>query len=126
MSKAEQNYGKTDGESLSIYNGIMRHKNFLYGREFEVVTDHMPLVSLYNHPTRPASTRVDRHRGKLRQFCFTVVYEPGNTSPADYSSRHPETAMEKDEEGVETEADEETILINRVEEVSVHTAVSVA
>ena len=83
LNKAEQNYGKTDGESLAILYGVKRHKNFLYGTDFEVVTDHKPLVSLYNYPTRPAPTRVERHRGKLRQFGFTVKYEPGDTSPAD-------------------------------------------
>ena len=58
LNKAEQNYGKTDGESLAILYWIKRHKNFLYGTDFEVVTDHKPLASLYNYPTRPAPTRV--------------------------------------------------------------------
>ena len=59
MSNAEMNYGKTEGESLSVYNGIKRYKDYLYGTDFEVVTDHLPLVSLYNNPTRPAPTRVE-------------------------------------------------------------------
>ena len=126
LSGPEKNYGKTEGESLAIYSGITRNKSYLYGTDFEVITDHMPLVSLYNFPTRPAPTRVERHRGKLRQFSFSVKYEPGQTSPADYSSRHPNTVNEKDDAGIETEADEETILINRVEEISDNTAVPLA
>jgi len=90
-----------------------------------MVTDHKPLVSLYNYPTRPAPTRVERHRGKLKQFGFTVKYEPEDTSPADYSSRHPEATTSEDTVGVETESDEETILINRVAEIRAQTAVSV-
>lgn len=54
MSQTEMGYGKTEGESLAIFSGIMRNKNYLYGTDFQVVTDHEPLVSLYNNPTRPA------------------------------------------------------------------------
>ena len=34
LTDAERNYGKTDGESVAIYNGIMRNKTFLYGTDF--------------------------------------------------------------------------------------------
>ena len=124
MSQTEMNYGKTEGESLAIFSGIMRLKNYLYGTDFEVVTDHKPLVPLYNHPTRPAPTRVERHRGKLRQFSFEVKYEPGSTSPADYGSRNPGNCSDRDKDTVEGEKDEETILINRINDISNSTAVS--
>ena len=94
LTEAERGYGKTEGESLAILSGIMANKEYLYGTKFEVVTDHKPLVSLYNSPNRPAPVRVDRHKGKLRNFRFKVVYEPGSTSPADYGSRHPNPARE--------------------------------
>ena len=124
LNEAEQNYGKTDGGSLAILYGVKKHRNFLYGTEFKVINDHTPLVSLYNNPARPAPTRVERHRGKLRQFGFTVKYEPRDTSPADYGSRHPKAATVEDKAGIETEADEEIILVNRVVEISTQTTVS--
>ena len=98
----------------------------MYGTNFEVVTDHKPLVPLYNFPSRPAPTRVERHRGKLRQFSFEVKYEPGSTSPADYGSRNPRKYSDCDNETMKNEKDEETILINRIKGISTSTAVSTA
>lgn len=74
LTEAERGYGKTEGESLAILSGIMANKEYLYGTKFEVVTDHKPLVSLYNAPNRPAPVRVDRHKGKLRHQTM-----PGST-----------------------------------------------
>ena len=121
LTEAERGYGKTEGESLAILSGIMANKAYLYGTKFEVVTDHKPLVSLYNAPNRPAPVRVDRHKGKLRNFRFKVVYEPGNTSLADYGSRHPNhareyTETERQEYGEEDIAEDEECTVNCLEE----------
>ena len=58
---AELGYGKVDGESLAIMSGMLSNRMYLYGMELEVVTDHQPLVSMYNNhggslPVRVAST----------------------------------------------------------------------
>jgi hypothetical protein len=89
LTKAEKGYGKVEGESLAVLTGIKTNSRFLYGTEFEIITDHMPLIPLYNNPTRPAPVRVERHRSKLRSFQFKLKYEPGKSLPCDYSSRHP-------------------------------------
>ena len=68
----------------------MMNKMYLYGTKFEVMTDHEPLVSLYNRPNKSAPVRVHRHISKLRAFHFTVKYIPGTKMPCDYGSRHPE------------------------------------
>lgn len=62
----------------------------------------------------------------MRQFSFEVKYEPGSTSPADYGSRNPEKCSDHDKGTVEDEKDEETILINRIQDISSSTAVSIA
>ena len=108
LTKAEVGYGKVEGESLSILVGIKRNSTYLYGIEFEVVTDHEPLIPLYNNPSRPAPVRGERHRGKLRSFRFKTVHQPGRVIPCDYASRHPPparsyTSQEKEELGVEEE-----------------------
>ena len=55
----------------------------------EVVTDHKPLIPIYNSATKPKQLRVNSHRTKLLPFQYTVVYEPGKQTPCDYGSRHP-------------------------------------
>ena len=89
LEKAEQNYGKIEGESLGVLWGVKIHAMYLYGTKFEVIVDHLPLVTLYNNPSKPAPSRVERHRSKLRCFNFSMKYEPGKTTPCDYGSRHP-------------------------------------
>ena len=89
LTPAEKNYGKTDGESLSVVHGVLSNKMYLYGIEFTVITDHLPLVSLYNSPNRPAPVRVAKHRSKLGAFAFKLEYDPGSTTPCDYGSKHP-------------------------------------
>ena len=54
-----------------------------------MVTDHKPLVNLYNNPRKQGPARVEHHRLKLQGYRFEVRYEKGETNPSDYNSRHP-------------------------------------
>ena len=92
LTKAETNYGKVDGESLAVASMIQINKMYLYGTEFEVVTDHQPLCALYNSAHKNLPTRVARHLSKLGGYTFKLTYEPGSTTPSDYASRHPSKA----------------------------------
>ena len=55
----------------------------------EVVTDHAPLLPVYNAPNKSKQFRVDWHRIKLLPFQYNIVYEPGKMTPCDYGSSHP-------------------------------------
>ena len=77
LTKAEKGYGKIEGESLPVLAGIKVNSMYLYGTEFEVVNDHMPVVTLYQ--ARPAPVRVEKHRSKLRSFRFRMIHQPGRT-----------------------------------------------
>ena len=66
---------------------------------------------MYNNHSKALPARVAKHRTKLRAFDFTVVYEPGTTTPSDYGSRHPPavrkyTELERETLGVETEEED--------------------
>ena len=89
LTDVERRYGQIERESLAIQYGCLRNEIYLLGRDFNVVTDHKPLVSLYNNPRRPGPFRVERMRLKLQGFRFKVLYRPGKLNPADYASRHP-------------------------------------
>ena len=120
LTSTEQRYSKVEGESLAVYSQIMTNRRYLYGIEFEVVVDHEPLVTLYNNKGSPLPVRVAKHVAKLRGFKFTVVYEPGTTTPCDYGSRHPPTKntysrQEKEALGVEEAEDDMEIIVNRVQ-----------
>ena len=91
------------------------NKMYTLGTHVEVVTDHKPLIPLYNNPTRPRNLRVDRHRTKLLPYRYTVIYEAGESSPCDYGSRHPpdHSPTKQDEEDWSIE-DDTDIHVNRI------------
>ena len=131
LKAAEMNYSKVEGESLAVLSGCMMNRQYLYGTKFEVVVDHKPLVPLYNSPNRPAPVRVDRHKSKLRAFSFKVVYEAGDTTPADYGSRHPppnkeHTKLQRQELGIEDEEEDCEVSINRLIEDNMPDAITTA
>ena len=86
----ERRYGHIERESLVIMYGCLKNQLYLLGSTFTVVTDHKPLVSLYNNPRRPGPFRVERMRLKLQGFSFRVIYRSGKLNPTDYTSRQPQ------------------------------------
>ena len=89
LTPVEQRYSQTEREALSITWGIQHFHLYLYGSDFVVITDHRPLVSLFNNAHSKPPTRIERWILKLQEYEFCVVYEPGKLNPADYLSRHP-------------------------------------
>ena len=124
-TSAEAGYGQIERESLGICTGMYMNKMYTLGTHVEVVTDHEPLVTIYNNPSKPKQLRVDRHRTKLLPFSYNVVYEEGTKTPCDYGSRHPEekqfSESEISEWCVETGTD---IFVNRVLEELLPSAIT--
>lgn len=89
LSSVEQRYSQIEREALAITWGILHFRLYLYGGVFKVVTDHRPLVPLFNNPHSKPPTRIERWMIKLLEYNFEVEYQPGKSNPADYFSRHP-------------------------------------
>jgi hypothetical protein len=91
MTDPETRYSQIDAESLSIYTGIMKCHVYLYGlQHFEVVTDHQPLLALYNKYKHEMPPRVQHHKLMTQGYKYQVVYEKGSSNPSDFLSRHPQ------------------------------------
>ena len=50
LSPVEKRYSQTDIEGLSLVWGIEHFRMFLIGSEFDVITDHKALESIFNNP----------------------------------------------------------------------------
>ena len=112
-------YGQVERESNGILTGMYMNKMHVFGTHTKVVTDHKPLLPLYNSPSTPKQPRVDRHRTKLFAFDYTVIYEPEKDTSRDYGSRHPLDQKQFTEEEAEDwciEADTEVFVNCVVEE----------
>lgn len=46
LATAERNYSQIDKEELAAVAGVKHFHNYLYGRRFELVTDHKSLLGL--------------------------------------------------------------------------------
>lgn len=86
LNPAEIKYPITHKELLSITWAVNHFRPYLYGRKFEIYTDHRPLIYLFgmNNP----SSRLTKFRLILEEYDFTIHYVKGNdNSVADALSR---------------------------------------
>jgi hypothetical protein len=76
LTAAEKNYSQLDKEALAIYFGVRHFYQYLYGREFTLVTDSKPLASIL-HPEKAipplAASRLQRWALFLSGFNYNVV-----------------------------------------------------
>ena len=93
LSPAEKRYSQLDKEALTIIFGVKSFHQYLAGREFEIYTDHKPLIYLFaEHRGVPtlASCRIQRWALILGCYQYTVTYRPGkDLTNADALSRLP-------------------------------------
>ena len=57
--------------------GLLRFRQYVYGRQAMVESDHKPLVGLLDKPVADCSPRIQRMRLQLQRFDFRLVYKPG-------------------------------------------------
>ena len=94
LSKAERNYSQLEKEGLACIFGIKKFHDYLFGRKFELITDHKPLLGLFKISRRAtsvqASTRIKRWALFLSSYEYNLVFR--NTTAhanADALSRLP-------------------------------------
>jgi hypothetical protein len=93
LSKSETRYSQIDKEATAIFWGLKKFFPYCYGRKFTLITDHKPLVSIFDpHRTLPtmAATRIFNYAHFLSGFTYTVEFRPTEKhSNADFLSRFP-------------------------------------
>lgn len=86
LNKAEKNYPTIEKELLAIVWAVKHFRPYLFGRKFKIMTDHRPLVYLFN--MNNPSSRLTKFRLCLEEYDFTVTYLKGqNNVAADALSR---------------------------------------
>lgn len=90
LNDAEQNYSTIERELLAIVYAVNHFRPYLFGRKFQLVTDHKPLVWL--NSVKDPTSRLVRWRLKLAEYEYEVVYKAGKSNVnADALSRNPVT-----------------------------------
>ena len=93
LSPAEKKYAQLDKEGLAIVFGVKKFHDYLFGRKFEIRSDHKPLQHIFDSQ-RPipalASARIQRWALTLSAYDYSIAYKPGKElANADSLSRLP-------------------------------------
>ena len=77
MTSTEKNYGQIEKEGLAIVFAVKHFHKMLYGREFSLITDHKPLISIFGSKKGiPVCTanRLQRWATTLLGYNFKIRY----------------------------------------------------
>jgi hypothetical protein len=86
LNKQEKNYSTTEIELLAMVWATKHFRPYLFGRYFEICTDHRPLVYLFSQAD--PSSRLNKFRMSLMEYNFVAKYLKGkDNSVADALSR---------------------------------------
>lgn len=81
LSSAEHKYSQLDREALVAVASIKRFHEYVYGRTFELVTDHKPLLGFLDGHRQTLlilSPRMSRWAVFLAAYNYTLVHRLGN------------------------------------------------
>jgi hypothetical protein len=90
LTDVEQRYACIERELLAIVFAVKRFHTYLYGRTFNVITDHKPLVMICDKSLTAAPARLQRMMIQLQGYNFKIQYLKGTENQiADGLSRLP-------------------------------------
>lgn len=92
LNKAEVNYSQTQKEALAIVWAVKRLHKYLFGRPFNIITDHKALTFIFA-PDKEikgnSSSMLVRWACTLSQYDYRIVHHKGEAIPtADFLSRY--------------------------------------
>lgn len=86
LTDVEKRYCQTEKEALALVWAIEHFHMYLYGKTFELVTDHKPLEVIFGIRSKPCA-RIERWVLRLQAYNYKVYYRPGKSNIADPLSR---------------------------------------
>ena len=103
LTRSEENYAQLEKEALALVFGVKKFHQFLYGRQFTLLTDHKPLTTILgSHIGIPplAAARMQRWALLLSAYQYDIRYRQSEChGNADALSRLPIVGAPMEEEG---------------------------
>ena len=89
LNNVEQRYSQFERETLAIKWACEKFFLYLSGINFEIQTDHKPLLRVLSPKSKPPSARIEKWLLYLHQFSYTLKHIAGKKNYADVLSRLP-------------------------------------
>ena len=86
LSDIERRYSQTEKEALGLVWACERFHKFLFGKTFELLTDHKPLEFIFSEKSKPCA-RVERWVLRMLSYNYVVRHIPGTKNITDSLSR---------------------------------------
>ena len=96
LTDTESRYSQIEREALAVEFATSRLQMYLIGgKQFQIATDHKPLLPLFNNPQAKLPPRIERIILNMQNLDFSMIHIPGKENVTDYMSRH---ALQANEE----------------------------
>ena len=93
LTECERKYSQLEKEALAIIFGVKKYHQYIYGRPFNLKTDHKPLMYIFSEKKgipAMASGRIQRWALILGAYQYTIGFQKGSdNTTADAVSRLP-------------------------------------
>lgn len=86
LTDTERRYAQTEKEAYALVWAVERFHLYVFGRSFELVTDHKPLETIFGPKSKPCA-RIERWVLRLQSYKYTITYQTGKSNIADPLSR---------------------------------------
>ena len=94
LSDVESRYSQIEKEALGVVWACEKLHLYLYGSEFDIITDNKAVQLIFGNPTSKPKARIERWCLRLLPYKFIIKHRPGSENIADYLSRNPMSRQE--------------------------------
>ena len=89
LTPLESRCSQFEREALAVKWSCEIFFLYIHGNDFEICTDHKPLITVLGPHLKPPSARIERWMLYMQQFKYSIRHIPGRENAADALSRLP-------------------------------------